>query len=258
MNVGKATVYEAFHEVVNALYEKRNDYIKFPETVAETAASIHTFTPFTDLPVVAGAIDGTHIKIKAPKENAADYFSRYHQHDVTLQGIVNGRKLFIDAAAGYPGSLHDSRVCRNSTIYQRAENGDVLAAGPMHRIGSREIQPYLLGDSAYTIAPWLQKPYPEGTRDPDEIAFNYQLSKARVKVECAFGILKSRWRILDYVTEGRNVGFISKIIIASCIFCILAGDEWEDEDNRGNDGPNNNNVLRDGDDIRELLKENQL
>ena len=43
----------------------------------ETRASIATFEEFSDLPNIAGAIDGTHIKIKAPKESAFDYFSRY-------------------------------------------------------------------------------------------------------------------------------------------------------------------------------------
>ena len=35
-----------------------------------------------------------HIKIKAQKESAVDYFSRYQQHDVAVQGIVDGRKIF--------------------------------------------------------------------------------------------------------------------------------------------------------------------
>lgn len=55
-----------------------------------------------------------------------------------VQAVVNGRKLFIDVAAGFPGSLHDARVLRNSSIYQKAENGDILAAGPMYLIGADE------------------------------------------------------------------------------------------------------------------------
>lgn len=95
MNVGKATPREAFTDVVNALYDFRNDFIKFPANKVETRASIETFAELSDLPNVAGAIDGTHIKIKAPKESAVDYFSRYQQHDVAVQGIVDGRKIFM-------------------------------------------------------------------------------------------------------------------------------------------------------------------
>ena len=80
----------------------------------------------------------------------------------------------------------------------------------MYLIGADEIQPYLVGDSAYPLSPWLQKPYPEGTRDPGEKRFNKELSSARVVVECAFGILKSRWRILDAIEE-RNIAAVSKI-----------------------------------------------
>lgn len=54
-----------------------------------------------------------------------------------------------------------------------------------------------------------------------------------------------------------------RIRIVACAvlhnFCILAGDEWDEDDFNDDDdnGPNNNdNVLRDGDDIRELLKNN--
>ena len=122
----------------------------------------------------------------------------------------------------------------------------------------REIGPYLVADSAYFLAPWLQKVYPEGTLDPDEIAFNEELSSARVSVECAFGILKSRWRILTKQIES-GVSSVSDTVVACAVlhnFCINAGDEWEWDDG-DDDGGNDNdaNVLRDGDDIRELLKE---
>ena len=51
MNVGKTTVHEAFRDVVNALYDIRNDFIKLPVTVDETAASIGTFEHLYDDPL---------------------------------------------------------------------------------------------------------------------------------------------------------------------------------------------------------------
>lgn len=258
MNVGKGTVYEAFHDVIDGLCELRHEYIKFPETLEDTLAAIETFAPLTNLPNAVGAIDGSHIPIKAPEDSPADYYSCYQQYDVIIQGVVNGKMLFMDVAAGFPGSLHDTRVCRNSSLYERAENGDILTE-PLHQIGNVQIKPYLLGDSAYPISPWLQKPYPEGTRDPLERNFNKELSSARVKVECVFGILKGRWRILDLLEEG-NISVISKIIVACCVlhnFCILAGDEWDGEDGgEDEDRDNNKYIVGDGEDIRELLKNN--
>ena len=186
-NVGKSTVIEDVQDVVNGLYELRDEYIKFPETIAEVNASIATFAELTNLPNVVGAIDGSHIRIKAPNDSALDYFSRYQQHDFIIQAIVDGKKIFMDFACGYPGSMHDARVLRCSTIFQRAENGNILTQ-PTVNVTGHDIGPYLLGDSAYPLSPWLMKPYPEGTRDPREIAFNKELSSARVKVECAFGV----------------------------------------------------------------------
>ena len=50
MNIGKFTVIEVVQDVVEGLYDLRNEYIKFPETGAETASIV---------PNIAGAIDGT-------------------------------------------------------------------------------------------------------------------------------------------------------------------------------------------------------
>ena len=94
-NVGKATAIEAVQDVVEALYEIRNEYIKFPETEAETVAATGTLAELSELPNIVGAIDGSHVKIKAPKDSAVDYFSRYQQHDFIIQAVVN------ETAQGY-------------------------------------------------------------------------------------------------------------------------------------------------------------
>ena len=74
-NLGKATAIEAVQDVVEALYEIRNVYIKFPETEAETVAATETFAELSELPNIVGAIDGSHVTIKAPNDSAGDYFS---------------------------------------------------------------------------------------------------------------------------------------------------------------------------------------
>lgn len=132
VNVGKSTAIEAFVDIEDGLYELRNDCIKFLTTVAETSASTPTFTPLSNLPNITCAIGGTHIKIKAPKDSAVDYFSCYQQHNVVVGAVVNGKRAFMDVAAGFPGTMLDAQVLRNIIIYEKAEHGDILAAAPMH------------------------------------------------------------------------------------------------------------------------------
>jgi len=122
-NVEKSTVIEAVQDVVNGLYEVRNERIKFSETIAEVNASMQTFANLTNLPNVLSAIDGSHMRIKAPVDSVVDYSSRYQQYDFIIQAVVDGQKIFLDIAFGFPGSMHDARVLRRSTLFRRAEHG---------------------------------------------------------------------------------------------------------------------------------------
>ena len=133
------------------------------------------FEGLTDLPNVVRATDGTHIKIETPAQSEANYFSCLQQHDVVVQVVADGEKRFLDIAAGFPGSMHDSRVLRNSSLYCRITNNELLL-GPAVRVGGREIKPLLLGDSAYPLSTWFLKLFPEGKNDPEEINFNKELS----------------------------------------------------------------------------------
>ena len=71
-NVGKSTVIEAVQDIVNTLFDASDQFIKFPTTPAETAASIETFRENTrsELVNVAGAINGTHKNYRTPRKCA--------------------------------------------------------------------------------------------------------------------------------------------------------------------------------------------
>ena len=118
---------------------------------------------------------GTHIKIKTPTPSRPDYFSRLQQHDIVVQAVADREKRSLDVAAGFPGSMPDSRVLRNSSLYCRIRNNKLLL-GPAVRVGGREIKSLLFGDSAYPLSAWLLKLFHKGTNDPEKINFNKELS----------------------------------------------------------------------------------
>lgn len=43
-----------------------------------------------------------------------------------MQAVADGKGLLLEFAAGYLGSLHDTRVYQNSSLYQRASDGHIL------------------------------------------------------------------------------------------------------------------------------------
>ena len=67
-------------------------------------------------PCCAGAIDRTHVPIRAPTENHSDYVNRKSYHSVVMQAVVNSRCIFRDVVIGWPRSVHDARVLSNSKL----------------------------------------------------------------------------------------------------------------------------------------------
>ena len=75
-----------------------------------------------------GAIDGTFIKIISPKDDPVAYICRKNFHALVLQAVVDYSLKFMDIATGCPGSLHDARGIRLSSIFDRAEASDILSS----------------------------------------------------------------------------------------------------------------------------------
>ena len=61
--------------------------------------------------------------------------------------------------------------------------------------GEDEVPPVILADSAHPLLPNVMKEHACCTKN-EEVIFNEMLRSARNQIECAFGHLKARWRIL--------------------------------------------------------------
>lgn len=80
-----------------------------------------TFLQIAGFPGVAGAVDGTLIPILAPSINENDYVDRHGQHSINAMVVVGPDFEFFYARERWPGSVHDNRVLRNSSLFEKWE-----------------------------------------------------------------------------------------------------------------------------------------
>jgi hypothetical protein len=179
--------------------------------VRETSAGYSQLSEFQG---VIGAIDGTHIQIKAPSKHAPAYYNRKQFHSVVLLACCNANNCFTYAWTGNPGSTHDATVLRTSDLFQQAE--DLIPHGF-----------YLLGDSAFPLTRWLITPFRNfGNLTQQQNRFNTAHAKARVAIERTFGLLKCRFRRLLRL-DASDMNIIVNSILSACILhniCVKDGD----------------------------------
>ena len=127
--VAKSTAVQITREFCSEMLRLAPRYIHFPRSRRETTEAIEQFKAFCQgrIPQVLGALDGTHIPIVAPNvDGKADYFSRKQRYTISTQGFVGANLVFLDVATGFPGSCHDARNFRNTSLYTKAKNGEIL------------------------------------------------------------------------------------------------------------------------------------
>ncbi|XP_043270332.1 putative nuclease HARBI1 [Venturia canescens] len=216
-NVGRATAIRAVRRVTHALFKRAPLFIKWPAG-DQAQAIMQGFEESSGFPKVIGAIDGTHIHIIAPKEDAVSYINRKGYHSIQLQLVCDHRCIITNCYTGYPGSVHDQRIFRLSEVSQFLNDDERFPSNS-----------HLVGDAAYELHQHLLTPFRNNgylTRKQEN--FNYRQSAARVSVERCIGLLKGRMRSLLNCLPMTRVDLIAEYIVACCVvhnICILRKDE---------------------------------
>ena len=197
--------------MTNAFVRRINDFVKFPNE-NNSGRIKEGFYETRHFPGVIGCLDGTHVWITAPHICEVDYVNRKGYHSINVQVICDHLGKWINIVAKWPGSTHDSRILKNSQIWNIMESGSTTG--------------FLLGDSGYPCRRWLMTPLLTPST-PQERHYNAAHKETRVKVEQAIGRWKRRFHILHLESRMRNPESICKVIAATAVLHNIAIDRNE-------------------------------
>ncbi|XP_052889641.1 putative nuclease HARBI1 [Anopheles moucheti] len=188
-----------------------------------TAEELETLTRF---PNVCGCIDGKHVLIKCPNSSGSSFYDYKHFYSIHLQATADAKGKFLTVDIGDYGRRADSGVFLESNTFKNIEQ-NILKFPPARMLDGVEMPYVLLGDQGYPLKTYLMRSYSTG--DGDEGVYNYYLSKTRRTVECAFGMLVSKWRCLKTELQV-NPNHVDTIVKTTCLLHnILLMEECLDE-----------------------------
>ena len=112
-------------------------------------------------------------------------------------------------------------VLKKSNFWKRFTAGQLDLPGdkPLPSNDSREGTPVphvLLGDEAFGLSKNFLRPYPSKNLSHEKRIYNYRHARARRVVECTFGILSNKWRVLHSVILV-HPNFASIIVQCCCV-----------------------------------------
>jgi len=202
---------------MNALLACESLAIRFPSSEAEMKSQCESFEGISMHGVIKGcigAVDGWLCRVKTPTKretaHVTSYFSgHYHCFGVNVQASCDHLSRFTSFSIKCPGGTNDVRAFQLSSLYNICSN---LPLGV-----------YLVGDNAYIPTETMLTPYSAAdgmTLSKD--SFNFFVSQLRIKIEQAFGLMVTKWRILKKPLEVglKNVPLVVHTIMRLHNFCV--------------------------------------
>lgn len=170
-----------------------------------------------ELPALRGRAWWQARQSEVPSKLRLHVFNYKNFFSVVLQAAVDARYKFIAIDVGGYGKQSDGGTFQASGLYQSVMDKTIILPDPAPLPQSDVVAPYVfVADEAYPLLTFLMKPYSGGDLPLSQECFNKRLSRTRKVVECAFGILNSKWCILSKCIDTR-VDLADSIIKCVCI-----------------------------------------
>lgn len=186
---------------------------------------IKDFESITNYPNCIGAVDGKHIRINCPPNSGSECYNYKKYFSIVLLAVSDAKLNFTAVDVGAYGREGDSTIFKNSKFYQRLkdctlgipEDRPLPVPQNVSSVTPNEPMPLvLLGDEAFGLNKNVMRPYPNKNLTAERRTYNYRHCRGRRVVECAFGVLSNKWRVLHSCILV-DIDFASSIVQSCCV-----------------------------------------
>ena len=183
--------------VCQAICDEFADEIRTPNNPPAWLNVANDFETKWNFPHCIGAIDGKHVAIQKPNKSGSFYYNYKKFFSIVLLAVVDANYKFLYVDVGSNGSGSDAGIFNDTQLMQMLQNDAIGLPEPSPLVPNGPPIPYfLVGDDAFALKHWMQKPVPLRGLTVEQRIFNYRLSRARRVVENAFGILSAKYQLL--------------------------------------------------------------
>lgn len=215
--IGASTVGQIVQETVSILWDVLQPVHMSAPKKEDFQRISDEFNNIWNFPHCIGAIDGKHIRVLCPKNSGSMFYNYKQYFSVVLQGVADANYKFIAVEIGAYGKQSDGGTFQASQLYRQLKNRQLNIPEPSDFPQTTTKAPFvLISDEAYPLLPFLLKPFGGKNLSFEQECFNKRLSRARKCIECTFGIITAKWRILSKCIE-TNVETADAIIECICI-----------------------------------------
>lgn len=204
--------------------------------IMSTFAAVH-------LPGCCGSIDNVHVYWQGCPSSLRNQYERGSDGpSVSYLVASDHSRRIIDVSDGFPGSTNDKTIVRYDDYVKLIKDRTDFVYSYRDRNGYLQSSNslWLLSDGGYHYWSCLQFPYKHPS-DREEQVFSLHLAKVRKDIECIFGILRIKWRILRAPMLYHQKKRVHNVFLTICILHNMLldlsdniyhnYDDDEDEDN---------------------------
>jgi len=219
-NISKEEHRIFFHKFIDYFFDNHEDYVYLPRDLDELRQISSKYRE-VGLPGAMGSKDVVHVKwSRAPAGDFNRCKGKESYPTIAFQCITNFERRILGVSRAQYGTRNDKSIVRRDHNVAAVRTGWYSSVEweyfTLHGEVSTDVGYYLICDNGYLRWPTSICPYTHADKTSMEGYFSTNLESVRKDVECVFGIMKKRWKILDCGLKFRSMAVCEKIFFTCC------------------------------------------